>query len=79
MTIAAMPERREYMNEKKIPLTIGITGHLNPRTGDTPALRDAVKRELTRLRTRCPHTPMVLLCCLAQGSDLLFSKPPLSR
>ena len=74
MTIAAMPERREYMNEKKIPLTIGITGHLNPRTGDTPALRDAVKRELTRLRTRCPHTPMVLLCCLAQGSDLLCAE-----
>lgn len=74
MTIAAMPERREYMNEKKIPLTIGIIGHLNPRTGDIPALRDAVKRELTRLRTRCPHTPMVLLCCLAQGSDLLCAE-----
>ena len=74
MTTAAMPERREHMNEKKIPLTIGITGHLNPRTGDTIALRDAVKRELTRLRTRCPHTPMVLLCCLAQGADLLCAE-----
>ena len=74
MIIAAMPERREYMNEKKIPLTIGITGHLNPRTGDIPALRDAVKRELTRLRTRCPYTPMVLLCCLAQGADLLCAE-----
>ena len=65
---------REYMNEKKIPLTIGITGHLNPRMRDTLALRDAVKRELTKLRTRCPHTPMVMLCSLAQGADLLCAE-----
>ena len=56
------------MNEKKIPLTIGITGHLDPRFGDTVALRDAVKRELTKIRTRCPHTPLVLLCSLAKDS-----------
>ena len=62
------------MNEKKIPLTIGITGHLNPRMRDTLALRDAVKRELTKLRTRCPHTPMVMLCSLAQGADLLCAE-----
>ena len=65
---------REHMNEKKIPLTIGITGHLNPRMRDTLALRDAVKRELTKLRTRCPHTPMVMLCSLAQGADLLCAE-----
>ena len=62
------------MNEKKIPLTIGITGHLNPRIRDTLALRDAVKRELTKLRTRCPHTPMVMLCSLARGADLLCAE-----
>ena len=62
------------MNEKKIPLTIGITGHLDPRFGDTVALRDAVKRELTKIRTRCPHTPLVLLCSLARGADLLCAE-----
>ena len=69
-----MPERREHMNEKKIPLTIGITGHLNPRMRDTLALRDAVKRELTKIRTRCPHTPIVMLCSLARGADLLCAE-----
>lgn len=62
------------MNEKKIPLVIGITGHLDPRMRDTLALRDAVKRELTRLRARCPHTPMVMLCSLARGADLLCAE-----
>ncbi len=62
------------MNEKKIPLTIGITGHLNPRIRDTLELRDAVKRELTKLRTRCPHTPMVMLCSLARGADLMCAE-----
>lgn len=62
------------MNEKKIPLTIGITGHMDPRIRDTLALRDAVKRELTKIRTRCPHTPMVMLCSLAQGADLLCAE-----
>ena len=62
------------MNEKKIPLTIGITGHLDPRFGDTVALRDAVKRELTKIRTRCPHTPLVLLCSLSKGADLLCAE-----
>ena len=63
-----------HMNEKKIPLTIGIIGHLDPRFGDTVALRDAVKRELTKIRTRCPQTPLVLLCCLAKGADLLCAE-----
>lgn len=62
------------MDEKKIPLTIGITGHLDVRSRDTALLREAVKRELTGIRARCPHTPAVMLCALARGADLLCAE-----
>ena len=59
------------MNVNKIPLTVGITGHLNLRENDLEILRAAVKRELDNIRKRCPHTPVILLCSLARGADLL--------
>ena len=59
---------------RKIPLVIGAAGHLRLRPEDTEILRDAVKRELTKLRDRFPHTPLVLLCCLAAGADLLCAE-----
>ncbi len=59
------------MNGNKIPLTVGITGHLNLRENDLEILRAAVKRELDNIRKRCPHTPVILLCSLARGADLL--------
>jgi hypothetical protein len=61
------------MNEtfRKIPLTIGVTGHLNPRAEDLETLRGTVKRELEKIRDSVPHTPLVMLCALARGADLL--------
>ena len=58
----------------KIPLAIGVAGHLHPRPEDSEILRDAVKRELTKIRDRFPHTPPVLLCSLAAGADLLCAE-----
>ena len=55
----------------KIPLVIGVTGHLNPREEDLELLRDAVRRELGKIRERAAHTPPVMLCSLARGADLL--------
>ncbi len=60
--------------EKKIPLVIGVTGHLNPRPEDTERLREAVKQELAKLQERVPHTPLVMLCPLARGADLLCAE-----
>ena len=45
----------------KIPLVIGITGHLELREKDRDMLRETVKRELEKLRGRCPYTPVVML------------------
>ena len=62
------------MNGNKIPLMIGVTGHLNPRKEDLELLRVAVKRELVKLREQYPHTPAVMLCALARGGDLLCAE-----
>ena len=62
------------MRENRIPLVIGVTGHLNPRPEDLEILRETVKTELTRLQSRCPHTPLILLCALARGADLLCAE-----
>ena len=61
----------ERNSSGKIPLVIGITGHLELREKDRDMLREMVKRELGRLCERCPHTPVVMLCALARGADLL--------
>ena len=62
------------MSISKIPLTIGVTGHLNPRAEDLGILRDAVRQELAKILNRCPHTPVILLCSLAGGADLLCAE-----
>lgn len=59
------------INKQTIPLLIGVTGHRNIRGQDEAALRAAVKDELNRLRALCPDTPLVMLCSLAEGGDLL--------
>ena len=59
------------MDKKKIPLIVGVTGHIALRPSDLPALRRSVKSELARLKARCPHTPIAMLTSLAAGGDLL--------
>ena len=59
------------MEACRIPLIVGVTGHIALRPSDVPALCAAVKSELTRLRARCPNTPIAMLTSLAAGGDLL--------
>ena len=56
--------------EKTIPLVIGVTGHRTIRQQDRPALAAAVKVELEKLRSLCPHSKLVMLNSLAEGADL---------
>ncbi len=64
------------MNEQVqiIPIVVGVTGHRLIREEDRPALKAAVKAELSALRERCPHSPLKMLNALAEGSDLLCAK-----
>lgn len=57
--------------KNRIPLVVGVTGHIALRPSDLTALRAAVKSELLRLKERCPNTEIAMLTSLAAGSDLL--------
>lgn len=54
-----------------IPIVVGVTGHRAIREEDGPAIRAAVRAELEKLRSICPHSPLVMLNSLAEGADLL--------
>ena len=57
--------------ENKIPIVIGVSGHRRLRPQDLPALRAAVRERLVSLQAQNPHSPLIMLCSLAEGADLL--------
>ena len=59
------------MNAERIPLIVGVTGHIALRHADLPRLRASVKAELQGLAARCPNTQLAMLTSLAAGGDLL--------
>ena len=64
----------DQKNAGKIPLVIGVTGHLDLRSRDLATLREAVRGQLETIRQRCPHTKPVMLCSLAAGADTLCAE-----
>ena len=63
------------MNETgKIPLTVGVTGHIDLREQDHECLFQSVKNELSRLQEQYPHTPVRMINSLAAGGDLLCAE-----
>ncbi len=61
-----------------IPIVVGVTGHRDIRPQDRGALYDAVKRELTALQSRCPHSGIVMQSSLAAGADQLCAEAALA-
>lgn len=59
------------MDSRKIPLIVGVTGHIALRPADIPVLRTAVAAELNRLKARCPNSEIAMLTSLAAGGDML--------
>ena len=59
------------LNAERIPLIVGVTGHIALRHADLPRLRASVKAELQGLAARCPNTQLAMLTSLAAGGDLL--------
>lgn len=62
----------------RIPIVIGVTGHRDPvrepeleRDRD---LRAAVTRELVSLLEEYPHSPLLVLTALAEGSDTIVAE-----
>jgi hypothetical protein len=65
------------MRNECIPLAVGVTGHRAIRPQDRPALAAAVRRELEKLRTRYPNTPLMMLDSLAEGADQICAEAAL--
>ena len=59
------------MDARKIPLVVGVTGHIALRPADQDALRMSVLSELKRMKSGFPHSEIVMLTSLAAGGDLL--------
>ncbi len=62
------------MNQERIPVLVGVTGHRAIREADRAVLLEAVKRELNALKTRCPNSEPVMLNSLAEGADQLCAE-----
>lgn len=59
------------MDDRKIPLIVGVAGHIAVRAEDVDALTGAVTSELVRLARAYPDSELVMLTRLAPGADLL--------
>ena len=61
-------------NTGPLPLVVGVTGHRDLRPEDVPALEGSVRRILEEVRDAHPHTSLLLLSPLAEGSDRLVAR-----
>jgi len=59
------------MEDNKIPVIVGVTGHRRLRPQDREALYAAVKAELQKLKAHCPAAPLYMMSSLCEGADLL--------
>ncbi len=64
--------------EPLIPLVIGVTGHRTLRA-DADQWVSPLSDVLERIRTRLPHTPVVVLSALAEGADRQLARMVMAR
>lgn len=58
----------------QLPLLLGITGHRDIHPDDIGVARDVTHGLIVQLGTRYPHTPLVVLSALAEGSDQIVAQ-----
>ncbi len=57
-----------------VPLTVGITAHRDLCPDEMPLIVQAAESFLVSLREQFPHTPLRILCALAQGGDQIIGQ-----
>lgn len=62
-----------------IPIIIGVTGHRDLRTEDTPELEQQVRKIFEELQVQYPDTPLLVLSPLAEGADRLVARVALEQ
>jgi hypothetical protein len=68
------PGAEEVASIPRSPIVLGISGHLNIRTGDIPALKGALQTLFNGLEKSYPNTPLMLMSSLAGGADQLAAE-----
>jgi hypothetical protein len=56
-----------------VPMVVGVTGHRDLRSIDVPVLERLVRETLSEIQNRYPHSSLLLLSPLAEGSDRLVA------
>ena len=70
---ASLPDEANSL-PTAIPLIVGVTGHRDLVAEDVPRIKDLVREVLQTLKTKSPHTPLVLLSPLVEGADQLVAE-----
>jgi len=58
----------------KIPIVLGVSGHLELDPQVVPAVKNCVRETLKKFKDQHPHTPLILLSPLAKGADQLVAE-----
>lgn len=76
MTDCNFPRKLALMEQaNKTPVWVGVTGHRNICREDAPTLIKQVRKALTDVQSLCAiDTPVVMLCGMAQGADILCAE-----
>src|SRR3954469_18995588 len=69
-----MSEEKATTIDVRVPLVVGVTGHRGLLESDEPAIRASVRHALLSLRAKYQHTPLLMICALAEGGDLLCAE-----
>lgn len=59
------------VNDLKIPLVVGITGHRDIKENKTDLLKEKISEIFQSLKSKYPNTPIIFLTPLADGADRL--------
>ncbi len=73
------PSNGKWFHEPDVPLVISVTGHYNISPDFHAYMEDMVRRMLSDVRSRCPHTRIVVMTALDQGADMDIARMALDE
>ena len=73
------PSNGKWFHEPDVPLVISVTGHYNISPDYQAYMEDNVRRMLSDIRSRYPHTRIVVMTALDQGADMDIARMSLDE
>ena len=73
------PSNGKWFHEPDVPLVISVTGHYNISPDFHAYMEDMVRGMLSDVRSRCPHTRIVVMTALDQGADMDIARMALDE